>query len=87
LRFDAAAEVLFSIYTTGIFLHDIMDFKSSPRHPGAQKTWVSSSPRPKIRKMREQGREKRDEELEEDQARLSTHFRSHSHQLWFLWAS
>jgi hypothetical protein len=44
-----------------------MVFKALPRHPGGKKSWAFPSPRPKSSKTREEGREKKEEELEEDQ--------------------
>jgi len=44
-----------------------MVFKALPKHPGGKKSWAFPSPRPKSSKTREEGREKKEVELEEDQ--------------------
>ena len=54
-----------------------MVFKSSPRRSGTEKNLDVLDAMTKVSKMREHWREEREEELEEDQARLTTHFCFH----------
>ena len=59
-----------------------MVFKSSPRRSGTEKNLDFLNAMTKIRKMREHWREEREEELEEDQAKLTTHFCFHPLRFW-----
>jgi hypothetical protein len=56
--------------TMSVFILTIIVIKASPRRrlgvEALKETWASLTPQPKISKTREEGRQKREEELEED---------------------